>query len=267
VDPLTGDVPRLARWRVITTGAALIVLLAAASTVSGSTESAPTGEPADPVIRLPFGPPVGPDDQPPGWESLRFPRVARHTRYRVRQEGEAWVLRAEAETSASALYYPLDADPRQYRHLSWRWKVDRVLAAADARTKAGDDYPARLYVAFADRAAGGTWWQRATHGLQQALAGRSLPSAALNYVWDNRLPPGTVLDNAYTDRSKMIVLQSGATRVGEWVEESRDVYADYQRAFGREPPRLAGIAVMSDTDNTGERAIAWYAAITLRRAG
>jgi Protein of unknown function (DUF3047) len=84
-------------------------------------------------------------------------------------------------------------------------------------------------------------------GIHQALAGHPVPSAALSYVGDNRLPPGTILPNAYTDRSRMIVLQSGPARVGEWVLESRDVYVDYQRAFGSEPPRLSGIAIMSDT--------------------
>ena len=56
----------------------------------------------------------------------------------------------------------------------------------------------------------------------------------------------------------MIVVQSGPQRVGSWVEEERNVYEDYQLAFGEEPPAISGVAIMSDTDNTKERAVAYY---------
>jgi Protein of unknown function (DUF3047) len=153
---MTGRAPRRARWRGVAACAALMGLLASETPLDGSTGTS-AAERHDPLIRLAFGPPVGPDDPPPGWAPLRFSRITRHTRYRVEPEGEGWVLRAEADRSASALYHALDADPRQYRHLSWRWRVNRVLATADARTKAGDDAPARLYVTFADPAATETW--------------------------------------------------------------------------------------------------------------
>lgn len=44
----------------------------------------------------------------------------------------------------------------------------------------------------------------------------------------------------------------------------RDLYADYQRLFGGEPPRIVGVAVITDTDNTGESAVAYYGDIVLR---
>ncbi|MGH8798219.1 MAG: DUF3047 domain-containing protein, partial [Caldimonas sp.] len=94
-----------------------------------------------------FTPPADPAAPPPGWEALTFPRVPRHTRYTVVRDGAGFVLRAEADGSASALYRPLDLDPRVHRVLSWRWKVEGVLARSDPRRKAGDDYAARVYVA------------------------------------------------------------------------------------------------------------------------
>jgi hypothetical protein len=101
-------------------------------------------------------------------------------------------------------------------------------------------------------------------GAYRLLYGRYPPAAVVSYIWDNRLPPGTALDNAYTDRARMLVLRSGAADVGRWVMESRDVVEDYRRLFGGEPPRIAGVAVMTDTDDTGERAVAWYDALALR---
>jgi len=106
-----------------------------------------------------------------------------------------------------------------------------------------------------------TAWERATYGAYRLFYGKYPPRAALNYVWDNRLPPGTTLDNAYTDRAKMVVVRSGAAEVGRWVAETRNVVDDYRRLFGGEPPPLAGVAVMTDTDDTGERAVAWYDAL------
>jgi hypothetical protein len=102
--------------------------------------------------------------------------------------------------------------------------------------------------------------------LLRLVYGEDLPHAGLNYVWDNRLPPGTVLRSPYTDRVRMIVVRSGNAEAGRWVEESRNVLDDYRRAFGGEPPAIAGIAVMTDTDDTGESATAWFGDIALRRA-
>ena len=73
----------------------------------------------------------------------------------------------------------------------------------------------------------------------QALFG-DIPIGALNYIWDGKSPIGTIVDNAFTDFAKMIVVQSGAQRIGSWVEEERDVYQDYKLSFGEEPPAING---------------------------
>jgi len=53
--------------------------------------------------------------------------------------------------------------------------------------------------------------------------------------------------------------------VGDWVAEERNVYDDYRRAFGKEPPRVSGVAIMTDTDNTKERATAYYGDLVFAR--
>ena len=234
----------------------LRVLIAAALLAS-----AMAGAAADRIEVGHFTEPVTPDALPAGWEPLTFKRVERHTLYRVVRDGEGWVLEARSEAAASALYRPLELDLRAYPRLTWRWKVDNVLVNADARTRKGDDYPARVYVAFRYDPAQATAWERTRYGTYQLLYGAYPPRAVLNYIWDNRLPPGTALDNAYTDRAKMVVLRSGAAEVGRWVTETRDVLADYRRLFGGDPPSVAGVAVMTDTDDTGERAVARYDAL------
>ncbi len=235
--------------------AAILVAALALVTAAGA------ASPAIDVGR--FSAPTASGALPAGWEPLVFKKIPRTTRYTVVREGDGWVLKAESDASASGLYRPLDVDPRAYPRLTWRWKVANVLDKGDARTKAGDDYPARIYVAFRYDPADATTWEKTKYGAYRLLYGDYPPRAVLNYIWDNRLPPGTTLANAYTDRARMIVVRSGSAEVGRWLTETRNVLDDYRRAFGGEPPRIAGIAVMTDTDDTGERAVAWYDAITL----
>jgi hypothetical protein len=87
----------------------------------------------------------------------------------------------------------------------------------------------------------------------------------LNYIWANHLPQGTFLPNAYTANAMMIAVESGSQRAGQWLTERRDIVADYRQAFGGDPPRLGAIAVMTDTDNTGAMATAWFDDLLLSR--
>ena len=199
---------------------------------------------------------------PPDWAPLTFPSIARHTRYRLVAEPTGVVLRADAESSASALMRELTVDLARYSVIEWRWRVDNVLARSDIRSREGDDYPARLYVTFAHDESSITFADRVAF----SLTGRMPPRAAINYVWDTKSPVGTVVPNAYTDRVRMIVVESGTARVGQWVSYHRNLAEDFRKAFGYEAPPMSSIAVMTDTDNTGESATAFYGDIVLQNA-
>ena len=147
----------------------------------------------------------------------------------------------------------------------WRWKVENLLQRSDVSRKDGDDYPARLYITFAydpDRISFG---RKLKYQAGRALFG-DIPIAAINYIWETKTPVGTMIENAYTDFAQMIVVESGPSKVGMWVEEERNIFEDYTKAFGEEPPLINGVAIMSDTDNTKERAVAFYGDITFRKA-
>jgi hypothetical protein len=124
-------------------------------------------------------------------------------------------------------------------YLHWRWKVDNVFSGNDERRRAGDDYPARVYVVFS----GGLLFWR---------------TRAINYVWSSHQPPGTAWPNAYTGNARMIAVESGSEHLGQWRQARRDVRADYRRLFGEEPGRVDAVALMTDTDDTGATATAWY---------
>ena len=64
----------------------------------------------------------------------------------------------------------------------------------------------------------------------------------------------------------MFVVESGAEKLNQWVSEKRNVYEDYKKAFGQEPPMISGVAIMTDTDNTGESATAYYGDILFKKS-
>ena len=170
------------------------------------------------------------------WDSKTF---VGKTDYALVDDGSRQVLLADSQASASGLYREIAIDLEQTPLLNWSWKVDNLLDGHDERTRAGDDYPARLYVVFS----GGLMFWR---------------TRAINYVWSSNQPAGSEWPNAFTSNARMIAVRGGAGLKGKWVAEQRDVLADYRRLFGEEPGKIAAIALMTDTDNTGLSARAWY---------
>jgi hypothetical protein len=205
------------------------------------------------------------EELPAGWEPFTFKGIDRHTDYRlVEEEGKA-VVEANAHASASGLMRRIAIDPREYPIVQWRWKAANVLEKADIRRKEGDDYPARIYIAFEydpDRLG---LSDRIKYRVAKMLHGEYPPHAVLNYVWASKAPAGLVVPNAYTDRSMMIVVQSGVKNLSAWVEEERNIYEDYKSAFKEEPPMISGVAIMTDTDDTEESATAYYGNILFRK--
>ncbi len=194
---------------------------------------------------------------PSGWRVAKLPGVTA-TRFTLAGSDGVTVMQMDASDAGASLFRPIRIDPNRSPGLSWRWRVQNLIAGADLRRKQGDDVPARLYVMFdypLDRL---SLIERAKIALARSVAGDVVPAAALCYVWDGTLPAGTTLWNAYTDRVRMIVVESGAARRGEWVSEERDVAADFRAAFGEEPPPISGVAIAADTDQTGETVRAWF---------
>ncbi len=201
---------------------------------------------------------------PRDWTPVTFRQIDRHTRYTLTRDATAGIVMcAEAKASASGLARRLDLPAAQYPLLRWRWKAQNVLAKGDVTQKTGDDYPARVYVMFKyipERVPIGVRLEYATARL---LYGEYPPHASIAYVWDTHAAVETTVPNAFSDRARMIVVESGAARLGQWLTYERDIVADYRRAYGEEPPPIAGIAIMTDADNTGESAAACYGDIEL----
>jgi len=188
------------------------------------------------------------------------------TEYRLVETSAGIALEASADKSASGIYRRIRIDPNTHPLLEWRWRVESLIPGADTRLAATEDSPARLVVSFHGNAKRLAFGVRSQLRLAKALSGQALPYATLMYVWSNRHPVGTVIENPHLERIRMIVVASGAEGVGEWRGYRRNVLEDYRRAFGEEPWDIVAVGVMTDADNTRQKARCQYGDITFLRA-
>lgn len=201
------------------------------------------------------------DTLPTGWKPLTFKRIKQHTQYSVAKDDNRNVIKAQSNQSASGLVKNVSIDLREYPVMEWRWKIANLIDKGDPQQKAGDDYPARIYLIFGQDQNKLSF----TDKIARKLSGQDIPHSGLNYIWDNKTPVGTILPNAYTDRLRMLVVQSGGDKLNQWQTETRNVLEDYRKAFSAEPPLISGVAIMTDTDNTNESATAWYGDIRFKK--
>ncbi len=210
---------------------------------------------------------AAPGEPPQGWEPLTFDDIERHTAYETVRSGGKVVIRAKSDRAASGLIRRMEIDPARYPVIEWRWRAENVLKKGNVREKSGDDYPARIYITFKYDSDKVGFFGKAKYEAIKLARGEYPPLAAINYVWGSNAPEGTMIPNPYTDKVMMFVVESGTARLGRWVTERRNVREDYRKAFGAEPPAISGVAVMTDTDNTGESATAYYGEIRFLESG
>jgi len=184
------------------------------------------------------------------WKNYKFRLFGHSTHYQLISQDGQQVLRADSDKAASSLIRPLSVNLEQHPILNWRWQATNLPAGANDNSKKGDDHSARLYVIFNHPETGLLNWLKNTSGLTE--------THALNYIWANQAAINTQLANPYSDRSIMIPVNSGPAQLGQWQSISRNVYADYQHAFGHKPPPVTAIAIMTDSDNTAAKLTTFY---------
>jgi hypothetical protein len=162
--------------------------------------------------------------------------------YRVRSDSEKEpYLEANAKDSAVTIAKEFQYNITEYPYLMWQWRVLELPRDGDERFKKTGDSSAAIYVIF---------------------EGRFRPKN-IKYVWSASLPIGTTTESPYSSKTKIVVLRNQGSPLGEWVRESVNVHADYERLFGGKPEQVQAIGLMSDSDNTESTALAHYRGIVI----
>lgn len=116
-----------------------------------------------------------------------------------------------------------------YPFLSWKWRMHLLPQNAREDLKKYADSGAGVYVIF-----------RAKMGLNRII----------KYVWSSSLSVGSVIENPFNCKAKVVVLRNSKDKMGCWVHEEVNVFEDYRRFFNSAPPMVDVVAIMSDSDNT-----------------
>ena len=243
-----------------------------ATAVFGQT-SAPVDKPASalaksPLPRLNLFSSASGANPPAPWRVVSLPKGNKPlTRYDITALDGRQVLRVQTDRSYANLVHDLPPSALAPGvQLRWRWRLDKPLLDADLRRRDGDDSPLKVCALFDLPIEQLGFVERNLLRTARAITSEKLPAATLCYVWDSALPAGTLLRNAFTERLRMVVLDSGEQRLGQWVSHSQNLTADFLRAFGQESPTvppLIGVLVGADSDNTAGQSLGYVGDITL----
>jgi hypothetical protein len=171
------------------------------------------------------------------WKAMR----GKGTEYSVAKEDSMVVLHAVSHQGNTLIGRKIQLPIANYPVMSWKWKAVQLPDSGKETEKRKNDSSCGVYV----------------------LLKTGLFFKALKYVWSTTLPVGTALESRHNSNVKIIVLESGKERLGQWVSERVNVRDDINRFFGDKWNEIHGIGIMTDSDNTHSSAEAWYADIRL----
>jgi hypothetical protein len=184
------------------------------------------------------------------WKPLHFPKIKEHTKYSIENSEDKSFLKAESSASASGIIFKKKFNVFEYPKARWRWKVSNIYTKGNAKDKSGDDYPIRIYIIFEYDPDTALFGKKIKYGLARKIYGEYPPDSSLNYIWANRRHQKNIITNTYAKEAQMIVLQAGKENAGTWQEQEVNMLEDYRKAFRKNPPATASIAIMNDSDNT-----------------
>lgn len=198
-----------------------------------------------------------------GWAKTALHPTKPSTVYRITRYGDKPVLEAVSDESVSGLAHPVDVVPGPDTVIEWTWRIDGTLPGADVADRHADDSPARLVLAFEGDLSRLSQKEQMFRERVKLFTGQDLPYATLMYVWDNARAVGSVAAHPHSERIRKIVVETGDQGVRSWRQYRRQIEADYRLAYGEAPGRLVAVGVMTDSDNTRQKARCLYGDIRL----
>ena len=162
-----------------------------------------------------------------------------NTVYTIGSNENGNFLKAEADNAASGLGKEVKIDLNKTPYINITWKIEKDLPGIKENTKKGHDFAARV---FAVKKTGATL----------------LSNRAINYVFSSNNEIGFNSPSPYTKKSIDNVLSSTKNNLNEWVTVKSNVKEDFKKFHDLNVNELDGLAIMSDTDNSKMKAIAYY---------
>lgn len=179
--------------------------------------------------------PVGPDLGALGWEMLTFDNIP-PTMFTGNKDG---VIEVHSDSGSSVLYRSVADDPIKAKTLSWSWKVVDGLPATDLMQTDGDDRVLAVHVVFAED----DFMSRIKGAFHPFARGR-----VITYVWGDdekaEFPHPHLPEQGF-----MMIKRTVDAPVEQWFTETIDLETDYKRAFGKELPPVAYVAISGDADD------------------
>jgi hypothetical protein len=159
----------------------------------------------------------------------------------VCKDGDMACLHLLSVASSFSLEKSVDVDPSQMPYLTWSWKVAKLPDGGDFRRSSTDDQAAQLLVAFTDR-------------------------RVISYIWDTRAPKGAMesVSSIPLLHIVAVVCESGTGQANQWIAESRNVAADYARAYGKAAPKVRGLRIQINSQHTGTVAESYFGEVAFR---
>jgi len=200
---------------------------------------------------------------PPEWKPVSLASFKNNTDYMMVVEDGVVVVRAASHNAASLLGVQTDFDPHQFPLLSWRWKVAQGIPTANSAEQAKEDAPVRVMIGFAGDTSKLAFKERFAASAAQTISGQPLPYATLMYIWGSKVALDSITVSSRSSRVRMLAVAVDDQGIGKWQTYKRNLVDDFKRAFGEEPGNVTSIEIMTDTDNTGADAQAYYGDVSV----
>lgn len=188
------------------------------------------------------------------WKPFYFPNIDAYSTYSILEGG---ILQLESHASASAIVYKDRFNVYDYPCLEWKWKAVSVYEKGDAMKRSGDDYVLRIYITFQYDPKRASISKRLKYHAAKLLYGEYPPHSSLNYIWSNKEYDTDIITSTYAKESQMIAVQQGLDLLNTWQVNTVNLLDDYRLAFGEDPPEMAGIFIMNDSDATKESSVSY----------
>ena len=161
------------------------------------------------------------------------------TIYSVGSNENGNFLKSVADNAASGLGKEIKIDLNRTPFINITWKVEKDLSGIKENTKKGHDFAARVFVI-------------------KKTGATPLSNRAINYVFSSNNEVGTNYPSPYTKKSIDNVLASTKNNLDEWITVKANVKEDFKRLHDLDVDELDGLAIMSDTDNSKMKSIAYF---------